>query len=150
MKSLLEPLKQFEGSWTKKFTVHKSPWVNEAHTETGAHVAKWVLDQRHLQEIGKDSDGSTYMSFYSYDAETRDYRLSIFTSAGSVWQFAGKWDPAAKTFLWTRTMPDGVRMTATYQFVRPDEVKFRYVASKKDGAEILFQLDGVGQRVESK
>jgi hypothetical protein len=148
-KSPLAPLGRFAGTWEKRFTIYKAEWTAEEQAKTGTHTAQWVLGGRHLQETGRDSDGSSYMSVYSYDAGAKAYRLSGFQSDGSAWQMTGGWDAATSTLTWSRDLDGGVRAVATYKFAGPDEFQFSYVA--KDGAgKVYFRLEGTGKRTEAK
>jgi len=149
LKSALAPLGRFAGSWEKRFTIYKSEWSPEEQVRTGTHSCKWILDERHFQETGRDSDGATYISIYSYDAGTKAYRMSVFQSNGNSWQMTGKWDAGSNTFTWSRKMDDGIRMTSSYQLVSPDEFKFNFVA-KKDAGKVYFRLEGTGKRVEAR
>jgi hypothetical protein len=148
-KSALAPLDRFAGTWKKRFTIYKSEWSPAEETKTGTHSCKWILDDRHLQETGRDSDGATYMSVYSYDVAGKTYRLSVFQSNGDTWQMSGKWEASSSTFTWTRELDDGIQMTASYQLVKADELKFSFLAKKEDG-KVYFRLEGTGKRVEEK
>jgi hypothetical protein len=149
LKSALAPLGRFAGTWEKRFTIYKSEWSPSEQTKTGTHSCKWILDDRHLQETGRDSDGATYMSVYSYDVAGTAYRVSVFQSNGNAWQMSGKWDASSSTFTWMRELDDGIRMTASYQLVKADEFRFSFLAKKDDG-KVYFRLEGTGKRVEEK
>jgi hypothetical protein len=142
-------LGRFAGTWEKRFTIYKSEWTPTEQAKTGTHTCQWILDDRHLQETGRDSDGATYMSVYSYDVPGKTYRLAAFQSNGNAWHMSGTWDADASTFTWTREMGDGLRMTASYQLVKADEFKFSYLAKKEDG-KVYFRLEGTGKRIEEK
>jgi hypothetical protein len=148
LKAALAPLGRFAGKWEKRFTVYKSEWAPTEQTKTGTHSCQWILGGAHLQETGRDSDGATYLSVCSYDEAARAYRLTAFQSNGSTWQMSGRWDAGSNTFTWSRELADGVRMTATYQLVKPDELKFSYVA-KNGAGKVYFRLEGTGRRVEA-
>ena len=148
LKPALAPLGRFVGTWEKRFTIFKSEWSPTEQAKTGTHSCKWILDERHLQETGRDSDGSTYMSVYSYDAEAKAYRVSVFRSNGSTWQMSGKWDAESSTFTWSQELGDGIRLTVVYRLVTPDEFKFSYVAKKSDD-KVYYRVEGTGKRVEA-
>jgi hypothetical protein len=147
LKPVLAPLGRFVGTWEKHFTIYKSEWSPTQQTKTGTHSCKWILDERHLQETGRDSDGSAYMSVSSYDAAAKAYRMTVFQSNGSTSQMSGKWDDGSNTFTWSRDLDGGIRMTASYQLVKPDEFKFSYVARDGD-SKVYFRLEGTGKRVQ--
>jgi hypothetical protein len=146
-KSALAPLGRFVGTWEKRFTIYKSEWSPQEQAKTGTHSCKWILDGRHLQEDGRDSDGSAYLAVYSYDAPAKAYRVSVFRSDGSAYQMSGKWDAGSNTFTSTQQLGDGIRMTATYRFVRPDKFEFNFIAKGGDG-KVYYRLEGTGTRVE--
>jgi hypothetical protein len=146
LKSALAPLARFLGTWEKRFTIYKSEWAPEEQTRTGTHSCKWILNDRHLQESGRDSDGTAYLSVYSYDAEARAYRVSVFRSNGSTWQMSGKWDAESSTFTWSQELGAGIRLTAWYRLVTPDEFQFSYLARKSDG-KVYYRVEGTGRRV---
>jgi hypothetical protein len=148
LKSALAPLGRFTGTWEKRFTIYKSEWAPEEQTKTGTHSCKWILNDSHLQETGRDSDGTAYMSVYSYDAEAKAYRVSVFRSNGSTWQMSGKWDAESSTFTWSQELGEGIRLTARYQLVTPDEFKFSYLAKKSDG-RVYYRVEGTGKLVEA-
>ncbi len=148
-KSALALLGQFSGKWEKRFTIAKSEWSPEEQIKTGTHSCKWILNDRHLQETGQDSDGGNYISIYSYDTAAKQYRMSAFQSNGSTWQMSGKWDARSNTFTWSRDLGDGIRMEASYQLLSAVEFKFSYVAKNDDG-KIFFRLEGTGKRIPEK
>jgi hypothetical protein len=39
-------------------------------------------------------------------------------------------------------------MIARYQFIKPDEFRFSYIA-KRDESKVYFRLEGTGKRVEA-
>jgi len=82
LKSRLEPLGRLVGTWEKRWTVYKSEWSAEEQVKTGTHTSKWILNDRHLQTNGQDSDGSSYLSIYSYDPATQEYKSFAFQSTG--------------------------------------------------------------------
>jgi hypothetical protein len=133
LRSALAPLGRLAGTWEKRFTIFKSEWSPEQQTKTGTHECKWILVDSHLQETGRDSDGSAYMSVYSYDAVAKEYRASVFQSNGRTEQMSGKWDAASSTFTWSQEVGEGIRMIGTYHFIKPDEFRFSYIAKKEEG-----------------
>jgi hypothetical protein len=136
------------GTWEKRFTIYKSEWSPVEQSKTGTHSCRWILDCHHLEETGRDSDGSTYLSIYSYDVAAKAYRLSAFQSNGSTWQMSGRWDPETSTFTLSRELDGGIRVTASYQLVGPDGFKFSYTAKNGNG-KVYFRLEGTGRRVEA-
>jgi hypothetical protein len=113
VKSALMPLGRLAGTWEKRFTIYKSEWSPEEQVKTGTHMCKWILSDRHLQETGQDSDGSTYIAIYSYDAAAKEYRMSAFQSNGDAWQMSGKWDARSSRFTWSRKLDDSIRTEAS-------------------------------------
>jgi hypothetical protein len=148
LKTGLAPLGRLVGSWEKRLMIFKSEWSPEEQVRTGTHVSEWILNDRHLQEAGRDSDGSAYLSVYSYDVEAKVYRVSVFRSNGSTWQMTGKWDAKSNTFTFTQELADGVRLTVTYQLLSPDEFKFSYLAKKADD-KVYYRAEGTAKRVEA-
>jgi hypothetical protein len=148
LKSALAPLGRLVGTWEKRFTIFKSEWAPEEQVKTGTHSCQWILNDSHLQETGRDSDGAAYMSVYSYDAEAKAYRVSVFRSNGSTWQMSGKWDAKSSTFTFSQELADGIRLTVLYRLVTPDEFKFSYIAKKSDG-KVYYRVEGAGKRVEA-
>jgi hypothetical protein len=148
LKSALAPLGRLAGTWEKRFMIYKSEWATEEQTRTGTHSCQWILNDRHLQETGRDSDGTAYMSVYSYDAEAKAYRVSVFRSNGSTWQMSGTWDAESSTFTWSQELGEGIRLTASYRLVKPDEFRFSYLAKKSDG-KVYYRVEGTGKRVEA-
>jgi hypothetical protein len=146
LKSALAPLGRMVGNWEKRVTVYKSEWAPEEQTKTGAHTSQWILNDSHLQEAGRDSDGSAYLGVYSYDAAAKGYRASVFRSNGSTWQMTGKWDAKSDTFIFAQDLADGVRLTVTYRFVSPNEFKFSYIAKKGDD-KVVYRAEGTAKRV---
>ena len=149
IKSALAPLSRFTGTWEKQFTIYKSEWSPEEQTKSGTHTGAWILDERHLQETGRDSDGRNYMSVYSYDAAAKAYRASVFQSNGNTLQMSGQWDAESNTFTWSHEVADGIRMVGTYKFVKPDQFNFSYIAKNQDN-KVFFRLEGTGTRIEAK
>jgi len=148
LKSALAPLGRFAGTWEKRFTIYKSEWSPQEQVKTGTHSCKWILADHHLQETGRDSDGTTYLGIYSYDTAAKEYKMSVFRSTGDTFQMTGKWDAGSSTFTWSQKLDDGIRMTASYQLASLNEFKFSYVAKKGDG-KVYFRLEGTGKRVEA-
>jgi Protein of unknown function (DUF1579) len=148
LKSALAPLGRLAGTWEKRSTIYKSEWSPEEQAKTGTHSCQWILNDRHLQETGRDSDGTAYMSVYSYDAEAKAYCVSVFRSNGSTWQMSGKWDAKSSTFTWSQELADGITLTALYRLVSPDEFKFSYIAKMGDD-KVYYRVEGTGKRVEA-
>lgn len=142
----LEHLNRLVGTWEKKFTLYKSEWTPEEQTRTGTHTCTRVLENSHLQETGKDSDGGTYITMYSYDSATMSYRASTFQSTGNSWQMKGTWSDDTNTFTWSHEVMPGVQMIGRLQFTAPDQYKFSWFAKDKD-SNVLFRLEGTGSRV---
>jgi hypothetical protein len=107
LKSALAPLGRFAGTWEKRFKIYKSKWSPTELTTTGTHSCKWILDDRHLQETGRDSDGATYMSIYAYDETGKASRMSVFQSNSNTWQMSGKWDRPMSQTSNAQPTPDG-------------------------------------------
>lgn len=145
----LAELGRFAGTWEKQFTIYKSEWFPEEQTKTGAQTGAWILDHHHFQETGRDSDGLEYMMIYSYDANAKTYRASMFQSNGNALQMTGSWDAESSTFTWTQAMADDIRLVATCTFTSTEQFEFRYNAKDQDGKE-LFRLEGTATRVEAK
>jgi hypothetical protein len=148
LKAALAPLGRLAGTWEKRFTIYKSKWSPEEQVKSGTHSCRWILNGRHLQETGRDSDGTAYMSVYSYDAEAKAYRVSVFRSNGSTWQMSGKWDAKSSTFTFSQGLADGVRLTALYRLVTPDEFRFSFTAKRSDD-KVYYRVEGTGKRVEA-
>jgi hypothetical protein len=148
LKSALAPLGRLAGTWEKRFTIYKFEWSPEEQAKTGTHSCQWILNDRHLQEAGRDSDGTAYLSVYSYDAEGKAYRVSVFRSDGSTWQMSGMWDAKSITFTFSQELADGIHLTVLYRLVTPDEFKFSYIAKKSDD-KVYYRAEGTGKRVEA-
>lgn len=148
-KSAIAELNRFKGTWEKQFTIYKSEWSPSEQTKSGTQTDAWILDDHHLQETGRDSDGMNYMTVYSYDVAAKVYRASVFQSNGNTWQKSGQWDAQSSAFTWTHELGDGIRMIGTYKFVTPDQFKFSYMAKGKENKE-LFRLEGTGTRRDAK
>jgi hypothetical protein len=147
LKAALAPLGRLAGTWKKRFTIYKSRWSPNEQVKTGTHSCQWILSDRHLQETGRDSDGTAYMSVYSYDAEAKAYRVSVFRSNGSTWQMSGKWDAKSSTFTFSQELAAGIRLTVLYRLVTPDEFKFSYIAKSAD--KVYYRVEGTGKRVKA-
>jgi hypothetical protein len=148
-KSALAELNRFRGTWEKQFTIYKSEWSPEEQTKRGTQTNTWILDDKHLQETGQDSDGINYMTVYSYDVAAKAYRASVFQSNGNSWQMSGQWDAKSNAFTWTHELGDGTRMVGTYKFVTPNQFKFSYVAMAEKN-RVLFRVEGTGTRLEAQ
>jgi hypothetical protein len=147
VKAALAPLDRLKGTWEKRFTFYKSEWTPKEEERTGTHSCQWILNDRYLQESGRDSDGATYLTIYSYDSSAKAYRVSAFRSDGNTWQMTGKWDAETSTFTWSHKLSDSISMEGKYQFLNPNEFKFSYI-TKGDG-KLYFHLEGTGKRVEA-
>jgi len=141
----MNSLAPFIGKWNKEWTVHKSEWTPKEQQATGVHTWDWILEKQHMQETGKDSTGSTYISIWSYNKAARSYRVASFQSSGNSVLMNGQWDSKSRTFTATHEMPGGVKMTATYVLKNKDLFQFSYVATDNSG-KIYFNLQGTGKR----
>jgi hypothetical protein len=144
--SPVEPLRKFSGTWEKQFTIYRSEWMPEQQAKTGRHSSRMILNDKHMQETGRDSDGSSYLTIYSYDDAGKEYRTSTFRSTGESWQMQGQWDARTNTLTLARQLDKVIRMKATYRFLSPNEFQFSYVA-QDDAGKVYFRLEGTGKRV---
>lgn len=141
----IRSLEPFIGTWNKEWTVHRSEWTQKEEKATGTHTWKWILDKQHIQESGLDSNGSKYLSVWSFDNPSKSFRVATFQSSGSLFQMNGEWNSASNTFTGSHAIGNGVRMTAKYILKNKDLLEFSIVA-KDDSGEIYFHLEGIGKR----
>jgi hypothetical protein len=145
---VMNRLDPFIGTWNKEWTVHQSEWTPKEEKATGTHTWEWILEKQHMQETGKDSTGSKYISIWSYDNESRSFRVATFQSSGNSQVMNGEWDSKSRTFTATNDLGNGVEMTATYVLKNKDLFEFSYVAKDSSG-KIYFNLQGIGKRAPS-
>ena len=145
----IKSLDPFIGTWNKEWTVHKAEWTPKEEKATGTHTWEWILGKRHMQESGKDSTGSEYLSIWSYDNSTKSFRVATFQSSGNSVQMNGEWDSQSRTFRTTNDVGNGVKMTATYVLKSKDLFDFSFVA-KDDSEKLYFNLKGIGRRAQTK
>ena len=139
---LLEPL---IGTWSKEWTIHQTEWTPKEEKATGTHTWEWVLDNQHIRETGTDSTGSKYMSMWSYNKSTMNYRVATFQSNGNSSQMIGSWDTETNTFIATNDLGNGVTMTVKYVLSDEDSLRFSFVA-RDDTGKTYFHLEGIGKR----
>ena len=144
-KEAMAVLGLFEGNWRKEFKLLRG-FLNPADAaKTGTHECRQALGGALLQETGRDSDGSTYMSIYTFDPSDRAFKLSVFQSNGVVSHMRGDWNPQTRSFTWINKRDDGAVTTATYSFDSPHEYRFSIV-TRKDGAFELARIEGKGTK----
>lgn len=127
----------------------KALWTPKEENASGTHTWEWILGKRHLQESGKDSTGIEYLSIWSYDNSTENFRVSTFQSNGNSIQMKGKWDSKSRTFSATNKVGDGVTMKATYVLKSKDLFEFSFVAKDESG-NLYYNLKGIGRRAQTK
>lgn len=139
----LRPLHRYAGTWQKEF---ESTQGEEKVKKSGTHTSKWILKNRFLQEEGKDSDGTMYLSVMRYDPDTQQFKLTFFQSTGFSSTLTGTFDAATSTFTF-KDSNGGGSFVGTNQFVDADTYKMHYQAKGPDG-KVQFQISGTAKRVK--
>jgi hypothetical protein len=135
------------GTWEKTWTEYPAAWTESESTKSGTHTWDWILSNSHLRELGKDSDGTEYLSVWSYDESVRGFKVSTFQSSGRTLQTIGSWDAESNTFRATGDLGNGITMTITYALKSEDSLEFSFTAKDSQG-NLYYDLKGTGKRVE--
>ena len=140
----LRLLDQFAGKWSYEFTVFKSEWNAEEKHGTGTFTCQWTIGNRFMEEKGTESDGTSHMKLYTYDAKASAFRAWWFHSAGIFNDSTGKWDAEKRTFTFTTPLPSGQNGTSTMHFVDDKTVEWDVIF--KDGAKVFYHSSGKSVR----
>ena len=140
----LKLLDQFAGNWRYDFTVYKSEWTPEEKHGTGTFTCQWTVGNRFLEEKGTESDGSSHMKIFTFDAKAGVFRSWWFSSLGIFNDSTGRWDADKRTFIFTTPLPSGQTGTATLHFVDDKTVEWDVIF--KDAAKVYFHNGGKSVR----
>jgi len=142
----LETLNRLAGKWEKEFEVTTPGQTPEKVKKTGTHASEWILNNRHLQEKGKDSDGTTYLSVYSYDEQAKQFKSTFFQSTGFTTVMLGSFDAVTNTFTFKRKIENS-EFIGTNQSIDADNYKMHFELKRSDGT-IVWKLTGTAKRVK--
>lgn len=138
----LKPLDRYAGKWEKTFETI----TPEKIKKTGTHTATWILKDRFLQETGRDSDGTEYLSVMGYDPQAQQFKLTFFQTTGFSATLTGSFDAATNTFTWKDSAGG---FTGKNKFIDANTYELDYVAKTPDG-KIVFELKGTAKRVKER
>ena len=145
-RSPLEPLVRFSGHWKKQWKLLPSEWIPAGQSASGTHSGHWSLNGRFLKEEGQDSDGSTYLSMYSYDEAASQYLLTVFQSRGATTRMTGTWDEEKLTMTWRNTEQPGLTSEWKYRLVDSERYEFEFV-TRGDDKKLYLHIKGTADRV---
>lgn len=141
----LAGLTPFIGTWEKEWTSYQAEWTPAETKASGTHTWKWILDKRHIQEFGQDSTGTTYQSIWSFDDDSRSFRVETVQSGQEPFSMVGEWNPSSNSLTAVQDMGDGIKLTATYLLKNKDLFEFRFLAKDQTG-KVYLHLEGIGKR----
>jgi formylglycine-generating enzyme required for sulfatase activity len=103
-----------------------------------------ILGGRFIEKF--ETNVATGVSDYTlswFDTAAKKYRTWCFNHTGSVTEFTGTWDEAAKTLIWNSA--DG-GLEGRWVFKSDDSREFRHVVKDKDG-KVLNEATGKSRRI---
>jgi hypothetical protein len=124
-------LDKLVGEWQNEFTVKTVGSSDKPKAETTRGTTESILGGRFVETI----EGNDIYTLNWFDAGTSQYRTWSFGSAGTFWDFAGAWNPNAKTMTW-KSVSD-VAVVSTWVFNRDDRVEFKNVLRAADGKSLI-------------
>jgi hypothetical protein len=108
--------------------------------------AEPILGGRFIEKF--ETNEATGVSDYTlgwFDTDAKKYHTWFFNHSGSVTEFTGTWDEAAKTLTWNSA--DG-RLEGRWTFKGDDLREYRHIVKDKDG-KVLNEAAGVCRRTAS-
>jgi hypothetical protein len=140
----MKVLDRLVGEWRNEITV--SVAGPDTKVETLRVKAEPILGGRFIEKF--ETNEATGVSDYTlswFDTDAKKYRTWFFNHAGSVTEFTGTWDEAAKTLTWNSA--DG-RLEGRWTFKSDDLREYRHIVKDKDG-KVLNEAAGVSRRTAS-
>jgi serine/threonine protein kinase len=137
-------LYQLVGEWRNEITV--SVAGPDTKVETVRVKAEPILGGRFIEKFEtNEATGASDYTLVWFDTDAKRYRSWFFNHTGSVTEFTGTWDEAAKTLTWNS--PDG-RLEGRWTFKSDDLSEYRHMVKDKDGTA-LNEAAGVSRRTGS-
>lgn len=118
------PLASYEGTWDCEFKIDSTDGT-EPRIFNGVVEAKWVLDDKFLEQTGKyrlgeNSKPLIIKTMMSFDRTEKRFQYDYFNSFGEIHRSFGQWDKNKKTMTSTRTDKNGNTSTINANFSTPD------------------------------
>jgi len=108
---------------------------------TGARTRQWILDGRFIEETGKDTDGNEVRVLFTFDAQTRQFRMWYFDARGTNTDALGTWDEASQTLATTKDLGNGLTQSGKIHFI--DANSHEWTSAVKDAAgKVLWEGGG--------
>jgi hypothetical protein len=138
-------LDQYLGDWEQAVTLLPAAWTPRQIETTGTYTCTRILDGRFVHQKNLESDGTTHVHLYTYDANRKHYRRWYFNSSGHTSEATGTWDAAANTMTWQADTGNGVTNTAITRFVDADTIEWNVIVKDQDG-KLFFHGEGKSTR----
>lgn len=135
------------GNWKQTATAFPAQWTPKRTESTGAYRCTRVLNGRFVYQQNQESDGSTHVYLYTYDAQRKHYRQWYFSSVGHTFEATGEWNGDANVMTWQADMGNGLMNTATTRFVDSDAIQWNTIVKSQNG-ELFFHGEGKSTRAK--
>jgi hypothetical protein len=137
----LKNLQPLIGTWETQTTVKVAEWSPKELRMTGSVRCTWVLDGRFVQVKGTDSLKQEFLGHWTYDVNNKSYRTWFFSSSGTAASWSGQWNPAAKSFIVTKDLGNGITDTLVMHLADARTVAFTSQVKGRDG-KLYFAMVG--------
>jgi serine/threonine protein kinase len=137
----MKVLDRLVGEWRNQITV--SVAGPDTKVDTVRVKVEPILGSRFIEKFEtNEATGASDYTVNWFDTDAKRYRSWFFNHTGSVTEFTGTWDEAAKTLTWNS--PDGL-LEGRWTFKGDDLREYRNIVKDKDG-KVLNEAVGVSVR----
>ena len=140
-------LDRLVGTWKQSFVNHKAEWNERETRSTGDYTSKRILNDRYLQQITTNSDGSQNMHIYSYDPSTKRFWYWHFPSEGTPTLGQGTWDESKQTLTWKIDLGEELAGTSVVRWIGHGLTEWEVKVVDPKGT-LLLHMEGKDTRLK--